>query len=141
MVRRRWLILDELALSHRMIISVCGSLMYKMQLRIDNMLSILALMKSYTYKLGPIGQLNVFWLLSNILKFIDVDHRHRTSIASALLVIDDLCSYRWRLYSGPTSTNIWMVWLMSLSVPTILLLSRYHAFSCRLGMMLCTLRR
>jgi hypothetical protein len=34
--------------------------MYRMGSRIDWMLSILALMKSCTYMLGPIGQPNVF---------------------------------------------------------------------------------
>jgi hypothetical protein len=50
-VRSKWLILDKLTLSRKMIISV-----YEMQSKIDWMLSILALMKSCTYKSRLIGQ-------------------------------------------------------------------------------------
>ncbi len=77
-----------------------------MRSRIDWMLSILALMKSYTYMLGPIGQSSVFWPSSYVLNFIDIGNRHRRTIASVSLVIDDLCSYKWRPCPGPSSTKM-----------------------------------
>jgi hypothetical protein len=40
------------------------------------------------------------------LNFINAGNKHRRSIASTSLVIDDLCNYRWRPCSGLSSTNI-----------------------------------
>ncbi|CAK9276518.1 unnamed protein product [Sphagnum jensenii] len=140
-VQSMWLILDELALPRRMIISVYELLMYGMRSRIDWMLSILALMKSCTYMSRPIRQPSVFWSSLNVLNFIDAGNKHRRSIASALLVISDLWSCRWRLCSGLSLTKIWTIHLVSLNMSTILPSSRYHAFNCKSGMMLCILRR
>jgi hypothetical protein len=57
-------------------------------------------------QVGLIEQPSVFWPLSNVLNFIDTGNMHHMSIVSALLVIDDLCSCKWRPCSGLSSTNI-----------------------------------